>query len=95
MRASSYALQNEHDQYVSWYINDILIGTETFEHHMCVLRGIFQRLTDFDFTIRISKCSFLQSSVPFLGFIIARDDISPEPRKLETIINFEEPKNKK
>lgn len=95
IRALGHALKNDFDAHVSCYIDDILIGTRTFDEHIRVLEGICQRLTEFNFTIKMSKCSFFQDKVPSLGFIIASDGITPEPRKLEVIQNFEEPRNKK
>ena len=95
MRALSHALNNEFDWCTSCYIDDILIGTSTFEEHINVLRRIFQRLMEFNFTIKVSKCCFFQESVPFLGFVIARKGIKPEERKLDAILNFDQPRNKK
>lgn len=85
---------------MSCYIDDILIGTPTFEEHLSVLSGIFQRLTKFNFTIKLSKRNFSQAKVRFLGLIISRDGIKPDgiepqPRKLNVITRFEEPKNNK
>ena len=95
IRALSFALGNEYDPYISCYIDDIVIGTSTFEEHIRVLGGIFQKLTDYNFTLKISKCCFLQERVSFLGFVISRHGISPAPGKLDTIVNFVEPQNKK
>lgn len=95
IRSLSFALKNDFDQYISCYIDDILIGTTTFEQHLNILEGVFKRLIDYNFTIKMSKCCFLQSNVPFLGFIISREGIAPEPMKLDAILEFEEPKNKR
>lgn len=95
MRALSYALKSDFEENISCYIDDILIGTKTFKDHLLVLKRLFQRLVEYNFTIRLSKCVFFQKKVSFLGFEVSMEGISPEKKKLENIINFKEPKNKK
>lgn len=95
IRALSNALENEFGSCISCCIDEILIGTQTFDEHIRVLNGIFQRLLDSKFTIKMAKFSFFQETLPFLGFVISREGIKPEPQKLDAIINFEQPHNKK
>lgn len=54
-----------------------------------------QRLTDNNFTIKLNKCAFLQTQVPFLGFIISGKGSTPGPIKFDLITEFEAPKNKR
>lgn len=42
---------------------------------------------------KISKCSFICDSVKFFGHIISKDGILPDPKKIEAIKNYPQPKN--
>lgn len=95
MRALSFALKDICHENVSCYIDDMVIGTKTFEEHISVMSSIFQKLLDHIFTLNLSKCIFFQKEISFLGFKISEKGISPERKGLEIIVNFEEPKNKK
>ena len=101
IRALSNAMGEEFSANVSCYIDDILIGTDTFDEHVIydvtirVMSGIFRRLTEHNFTLKLSKCSFFQKQVPFVGFIITNKGIMPAPKKMEVIRKFAEPNNKK
>lgn len=95
IRALSFALEDEFNANISCYIDDISIGTKSVEEHLSVLNGIFRRLTEYNFTQKLSKCEFFRKQVSFLGFNVSRTGITLEPKILETIINFEPPKNKK
>nr|AKD28118.1 pol polyprotein [Glypta fumiferanae] len=95
IRALNFALKDDFRENISCYIDDILIGTDTLEKHVEILAGIFQRLKEYNFTLKLSKCAFLQSEVSFLGYIISSKGVAPAPQKLEIIMNFEAPKNKK
>lgn len=94
IRALGMALGNEFDEYTSCYIDDILIGTKTFEEHIRVTTGIFKKLQDYNFTIKLSKCVFFQRVVSFVGFEISGDGLLPEPAKLDVIKKFEQPRDR-
>lgn len=46
------------------------------------------------FTINLKKCSFLLNEILFLGFMLSYEGIKPDPNRISTITNFENPKNK-
>ena len=67
------------------YLDDILIFSETFEEHMFHLNNIFERLSQHGLKLKLKKCSFLQTEVNYLGFIIDKDGIKPNQEKVEAI----------
>ena len=98
IRALNKTLENCSERLRSslrYYIDDLLVGTDTFENHIIVLKELFITLLTFNFTLNLKKCEFFQRKVLFLGFIISAEGVTPNPEKLEIIRNFEEPKNKK
>lgn len=95
IRSLSFALKRDFDQNISCYIDDILIDTEMIEEHLNVLNRLFHRLVQYNFTLKLSKCAFFQENIPFLGFFISSQGVTPDPTQLEVILNFSEPKNKR
>ena len=77
------------------YIDDGVLGTETFEEHLQLLAELFSLLLEFNFTINLKKCEFFQLEISFLGFILSQNGIMPDPSKVANILEFEEPKNQK
>ena len=77
------------------YIDDLLLGNATFEEHLQVLDELFSILNKFNFTLNISKCEFFKTEISFLGFVITSKGVIPGPENLETIKNFQEPRNQK
>ena len=67
------------------YFDDILIYSETLEEHSFHLQSVFDRLRQHDLRLKLKKCSFLQSETSYLGFIIDRDGIRPDPKKVDAI----------
>ena len=66
-------------------IDDILIFVNNQEVHDQWLHTVLSRLRSKGLTLNASKCNFRQSSIDFLGHIIDRRGVSPDPRNTEAI----------
>ncbi|XP_061504929.1 uncharacterized protein K02A2.6-like [Anopheles gambiae] len=76
---------------VSSYMDDIIVGVRNQEEHDETLLQTLGRIQEYGFTIRVDKCSFNKSQIRYLGHIIDRNGISPDPSKVEAIINLPAP----
>ena len=77
------------------YMDDIIIFSRDFESHCAHVEAVFKRLEEVDIKISMDKSQFAKHEVPFLGRIIGRDGMKPDPDKLEAIANYPRPKDKK
>lgn len=75
------------------YLDDIIITGETEQDHIENLRKLFQRLKESCFRCKLSKCSFLQPKIEYLGHIITGSGIFPSKLKTEAILNLPRPTN--
>lgn len=41
------------------YMDDILVATETIEHHLTILQQVFKLMIDNILSLRIDKCKFV------------------------------------
>ena len=78
---------------VQFYLDDLIITGKTEEEHMQNLLAVLQRIKEYGLRLRKDKCSFLQTSVEYLGHIISHEGIHPSPKKIEAIKKIPEPKN--
>ncbi|XP_040164747.1 uncharacterized protein K02A2.6-like [Anopheles arabiensis] len=76
---------------VSSYMDDIIVGGRNQEEHDETQLQTLGRIQEYGFTIRVDKCSFNKSQIRYLGHIIDRNGISPDPSKVEAIINLPAP----
>ena len=60
------------------YIDDILIFSEDDQQHLQHLRSVFSALQAASYHIRLQKCSFFASEVPFLGHTLSADRIKAD-----------------
>ena len=73
------------------YIDDSLVCSCTFEEHLSHLEQVFDRLRQAHLQFKPKKCVFLKPEVHYLGHIISRDRISPDPAKTDKIRRYSEP----
>jgi hypothetical protein len=70
------------NDFVVYYINDILIfskNMENHDHHVCL---VLEKFWEVGLYAKLEKCEFHQSKMDFLGYIISRIDIRMDSCKV-------------
>jgi len=90
-------LQDYLDDFVSAYVDDILIySSGSLADHRTKVGEVLQRLKDAGLQIDIDKCEFETKEVKYLGFIVeAEVGIRVDPEKVKAIRDWATPKNVK
>ena len=73
------------------YIDDVNVHSKTYEEHLKDLEEVFKRLRKAGLKLRMDKCKFCFSEIEFLGYIIGKDGIKTDEKKLEKIKNYPKP----
>ena len=73
------------------YFDDILVYSRSFEEHKEHLRAVCAKLQEERLFANLAKCSFLSSTVAFLGFVISASGISVDPIKTSAIRDWPTP----
>lgn len=76
------------------YLDDIVIFSKTWEEHLNHIQEIFDRISGANLTLKMSKCQFGREQVPFLGHIVSKQGIQADPKKIQAIVDWPNPKNK-
>ena len=92
-RAMDLILGAELQDFVTVYVDDILITSKTIDEHFQHLELVFKQLLRANFTINLEKSCFFQAELKFLGHIISTEGIWPDPDKITAIKNFPPPRN--
>jgi len=77
------------------YIDDVIIYNNTWKEHLTTIRKFFDRLTDANLTINLSKSEFCRAYVTFLGHIVGHGRVKTINAKVKAISEFPVPVNRK
>ncbi len=74
------------NNFVSIYINDILIYNHFKKKHVKHVKKMLQRLRDVNLQVDIDKCEFFVHEIKYFDLIVDRDEIRMNSEKIETIL---------
>jgi hypothetical protein len=72
-------------EYLIIFLDVILVYTTTLPKHELLLKEVFQLLADNHLYLKLSKCSFVQSSLEYLGHVISGACVATDPTKIQAI----------
>ncbi|MCP4113967.1 MAG: hypothetical protein GY737_00940, partial [Desulfobacteraceae bacterium] len=73
------------------YLDDILIATNIFEEYLETLETVLQRFRDAGMMLRPDKCEFLKKELLYLGNILNKDGLLPDPDNVKAVREFPAP----
>ena len=92
-RLMNKVFKNQLNKFVVIYLDDTNVFSTTFKDHLLHLRIVFDKLRQNGLKLQPSKCHFGKTSLAFLGHVISKDGIKPDPAKITTVENFSIPHN--
>jgi len=82
--------------YVRTYLDDLLVITKgTFDDHLVKIETVFIRLQEARLRVNAPKCGFALHEIEYLGYLLTREGIKPQPEKVSAILAILPPKNVK
>ncbi|KAL0455585.1 UNVERIFIED_CONTAM: Transposon Tf2-11 polyprotein [Sesamum latifolium] len=67
------------------------VVTRTLAEHVEHLQQVLARLREYELYAKVSKCSFAQETISFLGHIVERGRIRMDPKKVQAIEEWKPP----
>jgi hypothetical protein len=72
-------------KFVIVFFDDILVYSTSFEEHLEHLRQVLSWLRKDQWKLKMSKCSFAQCSIAYLGHILSATGVATDPTKVQAI----------
>ena len=83
-------------EFVRTYLDDLLIITKgSLEDHLEKLSVVLTRLQEAGLRINADKSNFCTLETEYLGYILTRDAIKPQPNKVQAMLALAPPRNVK
>lgn len=83
------------EQRVFAYLDDIIIVSGTFDEHVALILRVLEKLKCAGLTVNLEKCQFFRSQLRYLGYIVDSQGLRTDPDKVEAILNYPRPTNRK
>lgn len=77
------------------FIDDVLVYSKTWAEHLQNLREVFTLLHQHQLKVKLSKCSFAQKQLSYLGHVISAQGVATDPTKVDIIKNWPTPSSVK
>ena len=82
-------------QFISVYLDDVIVYSETLAEHVSHLRIVFKCLRTAGLKLNPAKCRFVCDEVEYIGHLITPAGLKPSERKLTAVREFPVPTNLK
>ena len=79
-------------KHVFIFLDDLLVYSETPAEHLEHLEKVFLKLRAAGLKLKPQKCELFQTQVNYLGHVLDKTGIGPDPKKLEAVREWERPK---
>ena len=86
-------LGNVHLQHCIIYLDDIIVFSKTPEEHMVRLRAVFEQLKKAEVKPKPSQCKFFKQELTYLGYVVSKNGIQSNFKKVEAIQKWPIPTN--
>ena len=73
------------------YLDDVVVFSKTIDEHLERLEAILLRFRQANLKLKLSKCSFLATTLKVLGYVVSGSGLSPDPAKLSAVQDFPVP----
>uniref|UniRef100_A0A8C6M2A9 Gypsy retrotransposon integrase-like protein 1 n=1 Tax=Nothobranchius furzeri TaxID=105023 RepID=A0A8C6M2A9_NOTFU len=83
------------NDFVTVYLDDILIFSSSIAQHQKHVRAVLQRLLENRLYVKAEKCEFHVSVVKFLGFVLESGRLKADPEKVQAVADWPKPTTRK
>ena len=74
------------------YVDDVVIATATLDDHIERLEEVFSCMKQAGLKCKPSKCEILRDSIKYLGRLVDKHGVIPDPEAVEAVLTWKAPK---
>jgi hypothetical protein len=75
------------------FLDDLIVFGPTFEQTCERLQQVLDRIRSANLKLKVAKCQLFAEQVKFLGFVISKSGVAPDPQKIQSIVRWPRPRN--
>jgi hypothetical protein len=75
------------------FVDDLNVHSESWGEHLRHLDKVLYRLREVNLKLNPNKCCFAKKAITFLGHMVSKEGIQPDPGKIQAVLHFPPPRN--
>jgi len=92
-RTMSEVFKDLGSKFLKVFVDDLNVHSESWGEHLQHLDAVLYKLREVNLKLNPSKCCFVAKTITFLGHVVSKEGIRPDPGKIEAVLHFPTPKN--
>jgi hypothetical protein len=92
-RIMSEVFKDLGSRFLKVFVDDLNVHSESWGEHLQHLDAVLCKLREVNLKLNPSKCCFAAKTITFLGHMVSKEGIRPDPGKVETVLHFPTPRN--
>jgi hypothetical protein len=80
-------------RFLKVFVDDLNVHSESWEEHLRHLDKVLCRLREVNLKLNPNKCCFAKKAITFLGHMVSKEGIQPDPGKIQAVLHFPPPRN--
>ncbi|CAB4494324.1 unnamed protein product [Rhizophagus irregularis] len=93
-RTMDKVLHRIKEKFVLVYLDDVIIYSKTFKDHIQHLKEVLNRIRKANLRLKAEKCHFAAAELQFLGHVVGKEGVKPDPEKVNKMKAFENLRDK-
>lgn len=85
----------EGPDFVSVYIDDVVVFSRMLEEHLIHLRRVIGKIQESKLKLKLSKCCFIREEVDYLGHVLTPQGLRTNTKLVAAVMEFPQPQNLK
>ena len=73
------------------YLDDVIVLGRSFDDHLSHLQTLLHHIREAGLKLNPSKCAFFKHEVNYLGHVISRNGVAPDPSKVDKVATWPVP----
>ena len=73
------------------YLDDIIVYSSSFIDHLSHVEFVLDKIQRSGLTLKIDKCQFCRTNLKYVGHVVSKDGIRPDPAKLAAVREYPVP----
>jgi hypothetical protein len=92
-RTMAEVFKNLGSRFLKVFVDDLNVHSESWGEHLRHLDKVLCRLREVNLKLNPNKCCFAKKAITFLGHMVSKEGIQPDPGKIQAVLHFPPPRN--